>query len=162
MLKYLVMYGVSLVAQTVKNLPAIQKTWIRSLGWEDPLEEGMVTLFSILAWRIPTDRGAWRATVHGFTESNTTERLSIAQHRDFPGGSVVKNLPANRGDTGQMGLIPVSACLSSCSRSDRPLVELCVEPAGFSRRCTGVSVPLPVVPSPTGLPSKRGPGLGSF
>ena len=54
-----------------KNLPAIQKTWIRSLGWEDPLEEGMVTLFSILAWRIPTDRGAWWATVHGVTKSQT-------------------------------------------------------------------------------------------
>ena len=62
--------GASLVAQMVKNLPAIQKTWIRSLGWEDPLE-GMATLFSILAWRIPTDRGAWWATVHGVTKSQT-------------------------------------------------------------------------------------------
>ena len=43
----------SLVAQTVKNLPAMQETWVRSLGWEDPLEEGMATLSSILAWRIP-------------------------------------------------------------------------------------------------------------
>ena len=51
-----------------------------------------------------------------------------------------------------------SACLSSCSLGDRPLVELCVEPAVFYRQCTGVSVPLRVVPSPTGLPSKRGPG----
>ena len=41
----------------------------------------------------------------------------------------------------------ISACLSSYSRSDRPLVELCVEPAGFSGRCTGMSVPLRVVPS---------------
>ena len=49
----------SLVAQMVKNLPAIQETWIRSLGWEDPLEEGMATHSSILAWRIPKDRGAW-------------------------------------------------------------------------------------------------------
>ena len=52
------------------------------------------------------------------------------------------------------------ACLSSCSGGLRPLVELCVEPAGVSRRCTEVSVPLLVVPSPTGLPSKRGPGIG--
>ena len=44
----------------------------------------------------------------------------------------------------------------------RPLVELCVEPAGLCGRCPGVSVPLRVVRSPTGLPSKRGPGLGSF
>ena len=56
----------------------------------------------------------------------------------------------------------ISACLSSCSQSDRPLVELCVEPAGFSGRCTGVSVPLRVVPSSTGLPSKRCPGIGFF
>ena len=45
--------GASLVAQTVKNPPAVQKTWIRSLNWEDPLEEGMVTHSSILAWIIP-------------------------------------------------------------------------------------------------------------
>ena len=43
----------SLVAQTVKNLPAMWETWIRSLGWEDLLEEGMATHSSILAWRIP-------------------------------------------------------------------------------------------------------------
>ena len=43
----------SLVAQTVKDLPAVQETWILSLGWEDPLEKGMATYFSILAWRIP-------------------------------------------------------------------------------------------------------------
>jgi len=41
------------VAQTVKNLPAMQETWIQSLGWEDALEEGMATHSSILAWRIP-------------------------------------------------------------------------------------------------------------
>ena len=49
----------------VKNLPAMQVTWVRSLGWEDPLEEETATHSSILAWRIPMDRGAWRATVHG-------------------------------------------------------------------------------------------------
>ena len=42
----------SLVAQKVKNLPAMQETWVRSLGWEDP-PKGMATYFSILAWRIP-------------------------------------------------------------------------------------------------------------
>ena len=45
--------------------------WIQSLGWEDPLEEGMATHTSILAWRIPMDREAWRATVHGFAKSWT-------------------------------------------------------------------------------------------
>ena len=45
--------GASLVAQMVKNLPAVQETWVRLLGWEDPLEEGMETHSSNLAWRIP-------------------------------------------------------------------------------------------------------------
>ena len=54
-----------------------------------------------------------------------------------------------------------SACLSSCSGGLRPLVELCVAPVGVSGRCTGVSVPFRVVPSPTGLPLKRCPGIGS-
>ena len=45
--------GASFVAQLVKNLLAIRETWVRSLGWEDPLEKGKATHFSILAWRIP-------------------------------------------------------------------------------------------------------------
>ena len=63
----------SLVAQLVKNPPAMRETWIRSLGWEDPLEEGMATHSSILAQRILMDRGAWQAAVHGITESDLTE-----------------------------------------------------------------------------------------
>ena len=63
----------SLVAQMVKNLPVIGETWIQSLVWEDPLEEGRATHSSILAWRIPKDRDAWEATIHGVTESDTTE-----------------------------------------------------------------------------------------
>ena len=59
--------------QIVKSPPTMQETWVQSLGCEDPLEEGMATHSSILAWRTPTDRGAWRATVHGVTESDTTE-----------------------------------------------------------------------------------------
>ena len=43
----------SLVAQLVKNMPAIQETWVQSLGWEDPLEKGKATYSSILAWKIP-------------------------------------------------------------------------------------------------------------
>ena len=46
-------YQASLVAQLVKNPPAMQETWGQSLGWEDPLEEGIATHSSILAWRIP-------------------------------------------------------------------------------------------------------------
>ena len=54
----------SLVAQMVKNPSAMQEIWVQSLGWEDPLEEGMATHSSILAWRISLDRGPWWATVH--------------------------------------------------------------------------------------------------
>ena len=63
----------SLVAQMVKNPPAMWETWIQSLGWEDPLKGGMATHSSILAWRIPMDRGAWRATVHVVTKSVTRQ-----------------------------------------------------------------------------------------
>ena len=50
------------------------ETWVQSLGWEDFLEKGMATHSGILAWRIPMDRGAWWATVHGVAKSRT--RLS--------------------------------------------------------------------------------------
>ena len=55
----------------VKNLPAMRETWVWSLDWEDPLEEGIATHSSILAWRIPMDRGAWWAVVHGVAKSWT-------------------------------------------------------------------------------------------
>ena len=45
-----------------------RETWVQSLGWNDPPEGGMAIHSSILAWRIPMDRGAWRATVHGVTK----------------------------------------------------------------------------------------------
>ena len=51
---YLYLFTVSLVAQLVKNLPAVLETWVRSLGWGDPLEKGKATHSSILAWRIPS------------------------------------------------------------------------------------------------------------
>ena len=57
--RYLNKSQASLVTQTVKNLPAIRETWVQSLGWEDPLEEGMASHSSIPAWGIPMDRGAW-------------------------------------------------------------------------------------------------------
>ena len=64
------MWQASLVAQMVNNLPTVQETWVQSLGQEDPLEKGMATHSSILAWRIP-----WtEATVHGVAKSQT--RLS--------------------------------------------------------------------------------------
>ena len=64
----------SLVAQMVKNLPAMQETPVQFLGWEYPLEEGMATHFSILVWRICMNRGVWQAAVHGVAKGQT--RLS--------------------------------------------------------------------------------------
>ena len=64
----------SSMAQTGKNLPAVQETWGQSLGWEDLLEEGIATHFSVLAWRIPIFQRACQVAL------------------------VVKNLPANAGD----------------------------------------------------------------
>ena len=61
----------SLVAQIVRNPPAIWETWVQSLGWEDPLEEGIATYSSILAWRIPMDREAWQATIHRIAKNWT-------------------------------------------------------------------------------------------
>jgi len=54
-----------------KNLPAMRETWVPSLDWEDPLERGMATHSSILAWRILMDGGACQITVHGVTKSRT-------------------------------------------------------------------------------------------
>ena len=62
----------SLVAQTVKNPPAMRETCVRSLGWEGPLEKGMPTHSSVLAWRTP-----WTVQFRGCKESDTTEQLSL-------------------------------------------------------------------------------------
>ena len=55
----------------VKNLPAVREMWVQSLGWEDPLKENMAAHSSILAWRIPIDRGAWQTTAHGIAKNQT-------------------------------------------------------------------------------------------
>ena len=57
------------MAQTIKNLPAMQETWVQSLGQEDPLEKGMATHSSILAWRVPRTEEPAGATVHSVTKS---------------------------------------------------------------------------------------------
>ena len=59
------------MAQMVKHLSTMQETQVQLLGWEDPLEKGVATHPSILAWRIPMDRGACQATVHGVAKSWT-------------------------------------------------------------------------------------------
>ena len=60
------------MAQLVKNLLAMQETWVRSVGWEDPLEKGKATHFSILAWKIPwTEEPGGLYIVHGVARSQT-------------------------------------------------------------------------------------------
>ena len=83
----------------VKNPPEMQKAWVRSLGWEDPLKESMATHSSILAWRIPWTEepgglpwGPW-----GHKESDTTEQLTLSLW-GFPDGTRIKNPPASAGD----------------------------------------------------------------
>ena len=80
------LYWASLVAQTVKNLPAMWENWVKSLGWEDPLEEDMATHSSILAWRIPMNKGAWWATVHRVGKNQTW--VSDWQHSTIGENSV--------------------------------------------------------------------------
>ena len=62
----------SLIAQLVKSLPAMRETWVRFLGWEDPLEKGMATHSSILAWRIPWTEEPGRLLSMGSKELDTT------------------------------------------------------------------------------------------
>ena len=97
----------SLMAQMVKNPTAVRETWVQSLGWEDPLEGEMATHFSILAWRIPMDRGAWWATYSpwGHKELDTTERLSTwFNHHAQPVSDGGRFIPR-----------PAHVTLSSCS-----------------------------------------------
>ena len=71
----------SLVARLVKNPLAMWETWVRSLGWEDALEEGMATHSSVLAWRTPMDSGAWQATVHRVTKFWWLDHKILATRR---------------------------------------------------------------------------------
>ena len=61
------------MAQMVKNMPAIQETWVRSLGWKDPLEKGTTTHSSILAWRIPWTEEPGGLLSMGSQRTDTTE-----------------------------------------------------------------------------------------
>ena len=84
------------MTQRVKNPPAMRETWVRSLSWEDPLERGMATHSSILAWKFPMERGAWWATVHGVTKTQT--RLShfhytvqVGENQEDAGASLCRD-----------------------------------------------------------------------
>ena len=61
----------SSMAQTVKNPPAMWETWAQSLDQKDPLEQDLTTHSSILVWKIPIDRGAWQAIIHGVAKNQT-------------------------------------------------------------------------------------------
>ena len=77
----------SLLAQLAKNLPAMRETWVRSLGWEDPLEKGKATHSRILPWRIPQ-------TVQS-KELDTTEQLSVSRDVEWIKGLKVLSDDAN-------------------------------------------------------------------
>ena len=81
----------SLVAQVVKNLPAMHETSVWSLGWEDFLEEGMATYSSILAWRIPRNGGGWRATVHGVAKNQIWQVTQQQPHNHFAIEAALQN-----------------------------------------------------------------------
>ena len=74
---YSILPGASLVAQMVKNLPAVQETWVWSPGWEDPLEKGMDTYSYILAWRIPWTEDPGSYSPWHCKELDMAERLSL-------------------------------------------------------------------------------------
>ena len=78
------------VAQMVKNLPAMQATWVQALSWEDPLEEAMATHSSILAWAM--DRGAWWAAVHG---SQRVEHDWVTKHSAWCEGVLIYGVLPN-------------------------------------------------------------------
>ena len=69
----------SLVAQTLKNLPAMRETQVPSLGWEDPLGEGNGNPLQYSCLENPADRGAWRATVHGVAKSRTHKKVQCSR-----------------------------------------------------------------------------------
>ena len=83
-------------AQLLKNPPAIWKTWVRSLSWEDPLEEGMTTHLSILAWRIPMDRVAWWDMTEQLSVSGNFTSLKVLLCADVPNVPVFSMWSGNK------------------------------------------------------------------
>ena len=129
----LLLYWASLVALLVKNLPAMQETWISTLGPEDPLEKKMATHSSILAWGVPwTEEPGGLQSVGspriGYTEQLTLTWFLYQQHtlfitRLFPPSSVSKESACNAGSIPRLGRSPGGGC-------SNPLQYSCL--AGYS------------------------------
>ena len=84
-----------MVAPSLKKLPAIQETWVRPLGWKDPLEKGMASHSSILPGEFHGQRSLVGYSPWGLKESDMTEKLTLnTTSKDFTGGTVEKNPPA--------------------------------------------------------------------
>ena len=89
------------MTKMIKNLPAMWATWVQSPGWEDPLEKGMATHSSILAWRIRWTEEPGGLQSMGSLRVDMTERLSIAQHRlSFLSYSMERMTPSSKGGEG--------------------------------------------------------------
>ena len=139
-----------LVAQRVKNPPAMQGTWVQSLGWEDPLEEGMATHSCILAWRIPKDREAWWATSPwSHKESNRTE--PITKRRGGVGNKHI-TWPLSAALLAPPLLIPSSPFFTSRARG--------VEPTNSPYPASFPQVPLDLDRWVHGQPQQRHPAPG--
>ena len=128
------------MAQKLKRLPAMQETWVRPLGWEDPLEKEMATCSSILAWKIAwMEEGAWRATVHGVPKSQTHTHTDIDQIR-----SVAQSCPTlcdhmNRSTPG----LPVQHQLPEFTETHVHRVSDAIQPSH------PLSSPSPPAPNPS-------------
>ena len=101
----------SLVSQTVKNPPAMQETWVRSLGWEDPLEKGTATRSSILGWRIP-----WTVQAMGLQRVMTDDFHFQIYIYGFPSGSDGKESIFNAGSEVKVKIIQL--CPTLCKPMD--------------------------------------------
>ena len=113
------------MAQRLKHLPTTWETWVRSLGWEDPLEKEIATHSSFLAWRIPMDREAWQATVYGAAKSQT-QLKQLSASTAYPPGRVSSPLQhtSSLGHVGSFAAVHTLAvaCGLSCSTAGGVLV----------------------------------------
>ena len=113
--------GASLVAQMVKNLPVMQETHVRSLGWEDPPEKGMVPLF--LSGEFHGQRNLASYSPWGFKELNTTEQLALFQKRKkkkiicFPGNYMPRDYKSQSSSESSLFLFMCHFCLNTLALS---------------------------------------------